>query len=362
MSAGELTILLPLAAACLWLGLFLFMLLDHLVYRGTYGHFLLGLDAIERRTGASSAGVAAVRDHMRRAKTRDLARYLSNAASSRGPAQAAAEAYIERIGLEKVLARAAASRWRGQQVTALYAVSRTSQPAVLPLLETALASRQPVLAYAALDMLDVHGSNGAAEVLLRALDAGVLPASRIATHLEYFPIDLTDLYVAWLDGGAPKSRYWIAYLLGKSRYSERSEAILAALLSDPAADVRKIALASLAALDAPRLREQAPRMLDDPVFFVRTQAARILARFPEPGMVHALARHLGDDNDAVQLAVKRTLVELGPVTLEHLPPAGPLLDPSARETIAQITNTIRSASADSDALRGAGPALESTHA
>lgn len=343
MSVHELAVLLPLAALCLWLTLFLFTLLDHFVYRGTYGHFLLVLDAIERQAGRSEAGATAMAKHMQQARTRYLARYLGNAGSRRGPARLAAEEYVARTDPTTLLARAAAAgpRWSRAQVVALYALSRTGHPGTLTLLEQAIGSRRPVLAYAALDMLDIHGSHDAAELLLRALESGVLPASRIATHLEHFRTDLTELYVAWLGRGHPKSRYWVAYLLGKSSYSERTASILEELLSDSAADVRKIALSALAALQAPRLRTLAVRMLDDPVFFVRTQAARVLAGFPDPAVVHALALRLADEHEAVQLAVKRSLVELGAVTLQHLPRDAALLDTPARARITQITNSIR---------------------
>lgn len=363
MSPAELLVLLPLAALCLWLALFLFTLLDHFIYRGTYGHFLLGLEAIEREAGASEAGVAAMAAHMRQARSRYLARYLRNAGSNRAPARLAAEEYIARTGADTLIARAAESgaRRRATRLVALYALSRTGHPAAIPLLEEALGSERQVLAYAALDMLDIHGSQGAAQVLLRALDAGVLPASRIATHLEHFAIDLTDLYVSWLEGDHPKSRYWVAYLLGKSAYSERTGRILQGLLSDPAADVRKIALASLSALHAPQLSAHAQEMLDDPVFFVRTQAARILAGFPEPQVVHALARRLSDEHDAVQLAVKRSLVGLGAVTLEHLPPGSALMDAPGRATISQITNTIRHAQAAGHAPAGPASHVEVPH-
>lgn len=362
MTPTELVVLLPLAALCLWLTLFLFTLVDHFIYRGTYGHFLIGLDAIERQAGASAAGHAARSAHMRQTKTRYLARYLSLAASPAEPARMAAEEYVRRMGADTLIARAAQARprRRAQQVVALYALSRTRHPGVLPLLERALGSEQPVIAYAALDMLDIHGSQGAAEVLLRGLEQGVLPASRIATHLEHFRIDLSGLYSARLEHDAPKSPYWLAYLLGKTHYSERAEAILARLLSDPAADVRKVALSSLAALHAPGLQGHAERMLEDPVFFVRTQATRILAGFPNPGAVHALARRLADEHDAVQLAAKRSLVELGAVTLEHLPgrAGGEALD----ATVAQITATIRNALAADGVAVASGQAEEAPHA
>lgn len=364
MSLGELAVLLPLVALCLWLTLFLFTLLDHFIYRGTYGHFLLGLDAIERQAGGSDAALAAVARHMREARTRYLARYLRNAASRPMPARIAADEYIARIGVGTLKARAAETRprRRATQLVALYALSRTGDPAALPLLERALASERQVLAYAALDMLDIHGSEGAAEVLLRALESGVLPASRIATHLEHFRVDLTELYVARLQAGHPKSRYWIAYLLGKTPYGGRTGRILEELLSDPAPDVRKMALSTLAAIDAPELQAHAIRMLDDPVFFVRTQAARILARFPVAPVVNALARSLSDEHDAVQLAVKRSLVELGTVTLEHLPSACQAAGGRPDDTIAQITNSILHVQGDVDVASGPMSPAEVSHA
>ena len=345
MSLDELLVLLPLGALCLWLTLFLFTLVDHVVYRGTYGHFLMGVDAIEREGGTSPAAMAAMARHMRTARTRYLARYVRNAGSKRGPARLAAEAYIARMGAERLAERAseAGARRRATRLAALYALTRTGHPAALGRVEQALRSPHPVLAYAALDMLDIMGSREAAEALLDALDAGVLPASRIATHLENFPIDLADVYVPRLGNGQPQSRYWIAYLLGRSAGDGRTTAILEALLSDPAPDVRKAALASLAALGSPGLWAHAERMLDDPVFFVRTQAARLLAGCPQPRVVHALARKLADGHDAVQLAAKRSLVELGALTLEHLPHCTSDLAPAARAAVGQISDTIRNA-------------------
>lgn len=363
MTAGELVILLPLAALVLWLTLFLFTLVDHFIYRGTYGHFLLGLEAIAREAGASAAGRAATSAHMRQAKTRYLARYLSQAVSPADPARMASEEYVRRLGADVLLARAAHARprRRARQVAALYALSRTRHPEVLPLLEGALGSAQPVVAYAALDMLDIHGSQGAAEVLLRALEGGVLPASRIATHLEHFRVDLSPLYVQRLERDAPESPYWLAYLLGKTRYSERADAILASLLSDPAADVRKVALSSLAALHAPALQAHAERMLDDPVFFVRTQAARILAGFPNAEAVRALARRLADEHDAVQLTVKRSLVELGAVALEHLPSASHGMDDAVQATVSQITTSILHAQGIDPAQAARADRMEAAH-
>lgn len=345
MSGGELLILLPLAALFLWLTLFIFTLIDHFVYRGTYGHFLVGLDAIYRRAGTGQAGIAAFTEHMRQAKDRYLASYLAKAASSRIPARIAATTYLERMGVDALLDRAADFRGRrvAPQVTALYALARTGHPDVLPLLERALCSPRPILAYAALDMLDICDSVGAAEVLVRGIEAEILPASRIATHLEHFRTELNPLYVSRLTQGNPKSRYWIAYLLGKSSYSHEADEILASLLSDPEAGVRKIALSSLAALDAPGLQARAESMLEDPVFFVRTQAVRILSLFPNREAVRALAPMLCDDEDAVQLAAKKSLVDMGAVTLQFFDGAAAHPDGRIIDKIAEITSSIRNA-------------------
>lgn len=345
MSAGDLLVLLPLAALLLWLALFLFTLIDHFVYRGTYGHFLMGLDAIERKVGTGESGVAAITGHMRRAKDRYLASYLAKAGSSRIPARIAASTYLDRMGDVAVLERAADFDGRrvAPQVTALYALARTGHADVLPLLERAMGSPRTVLAYAALDMLDICDSVGAAEVLVRGLEAEILPASRIATHLEHFSTELNPLYVSRLTQDNPKSRYWIAYLLGKSTYNGEADELLARLLSDPEAGVRKIALASLAALGAPGLQARAESMLHDPVFFVRTQAVRILALSPNAEAVRALLPMLGDGDDAVQLATKKSLVDMGAVTLRFLAGAAPPPDDGIITMIAEITSSIRNA-------------------
>jgi HEAT repeat protein len=282
---------------------------------------------------------------MRSARTRYLTRYLAKATSTRAPARIAAEVYLERVGEAAVLKRARnfGGRNLARQITALYALARTGHPKVLALLEESLASRRPVLAYAALDMLEICDSIEAAEVLVRSLDSGVLPASRIATQLEHFGTELNALYISRLKQDDPKSRYWIAYLLGKSTYSIEAEEILGGLLSDTEAGVRKIALASLGFLGAPSLRTRAESMTADPVFFVRTQAVRLLAEFTEPEVVRVLVSMLSDSNDAVQLAVKNALVAMGPAILEVLDGAQVGSDETTAANLDEVISSVRSA-------------------
>jgi len=307
-------LLLPLGALGLWLALFLITVVDHCVYQFTYGRFLTRLDDIERDAKHAQLGTSEPCAHMRSTRTRYLARYLAKAGSAEAPARTAAEVYLQRVGEAAVLKRAHDFNGRNltRQITALYALARTGHPDVLPLLEESLASSQSVLAYAALNMLEICDSIESAEVLVRSLDSGVLPASRISTQLEHFGTELNALYISRLKHGDPKSRYWIAYLLGKSSYSLEAEEILSGLLSDSEAGVRKIALASLGFMGAPSLRARAKSMTADPVFFVRTQAVRLLAKFPELQVVRVLVSMLSDSNDAVQLAVKNALVAMGP--------------------------------------------------
>ncbi|GAB3001524.1 hypothetical protein GCM10010960_06870 [Arenimonas maotaiensis] len=309
MNIDALLGLLAIGAFCLWATLLLFTLIDHFVYRGTYGHFLSGLQSLRRRHGAGHDGHVALRAYMQAAKTRYLAAYLARADSDPVPARLAADAYIEREGVEQVLMQAATGR-RRPRVVALYALTRVMHRDVLPLLETALAERHPVLAYAALDMLGLCDSIEAAEALLRALDAGVLPASRISAQLERFRTDLGALLISRLRGGPGRNRYWDAYLLGKGRYGTEADAVLTGLLSDPDAAVRKTALASLAEIGAPDVQRQATGLLSDPVFYVRTQAIRILSGFRNADAVHALAGALADGHDAVRLAAQKALVSI----------------------------------------------------
>ncbi len=311
--------LLAIGAFCLWTTLLLFILIDHFIYRGTYGHFLSGLQSLRRRHGAGHAGHVAMRAFMQAAKTRYLATYLARADSDPIAARLAADAYIEREGVGHMLTQAVTGR-RRPRVVALYALTRVMHRDVLPLLETALAERHPVLAYAALDMLGLCDSVEAAEVLLRALDAGVLPASRISAQLERFRTDLGALHIARLRDGPGKSRYWDAYLLGKGRYGAEADAVLTGLLSDQDAAVRKIALASLAELAAPDAQRQAAGLLNDPVFYVRTQAIRVLSGFRNDDAVRALTGALADGHDAVRLAAQKALVSIKDAALRA--PAG----------------------------------------
>ena len=309
MSTDAFLLLLALGAFCLWATLLLFTLIDYAVYRGTYGHFLSGLDALRRHHGAGYGAYAAFRGHMQAAQTRYLSRYLARADSDPPTARLAAEIYIEREGAEHMLALAADGR-RQQRVTALYALTRVMHRDVRPLLQTALADPHPLLAYAALDMLGLCDDTDAAGILLRAVDAGILPASRISAQLERFRTDLSALHIARLRQGPGKSRYWDAYLLGKGRYSPEAGAVLDELLSDEDAAVRKIALASLAELGAPGARERAAEKLSDPVFYVRTQAVRVLTGFRDPEAVRALSGALADSHEAVRLAAQKALLSI----------------------------------------------------
>lgn len=310
MSIGAFLGLLAIGAFCLWTTLLLYTLIDHFVYRGTYGHFLSGLEPLRRRYGSVHAGHVALRAYMQVAKTRYLANYLARADSDPVVARLAADAYIGREGVDHVLMLARAAGRRRQRIIALYALTRVMHRDVLPLLETALAERHPVLAYAALDMLGLCDSVAAAEALLRALDVGVLPASRISARLERFRTDLGALHIARLRNSTGKSRYWDTYLLGKGRYGPEVDTVLTGLLSDGDAAVRKAALASLAELGAPDVQRQAAGLLADPVFYVRTQAVRILSGYRNPDAVRALAGALADGHDAVRLAAQKALVSM----------------------------------------------------
>lgn len=341
----DLLLLLPLAALCLWLTLFLFTVIDHTVHRLSFGRFLRVLERLQSGAARGPAYTADVVRHMRGAKLRYLATYVSRAGSSREPARIASEVYLDRVGEPVVIHRAANQNGKRlrRRVTALYALARTGHPAVLAPLEQALSSGEPVLAYAALDMLDICDSVESAEVLVRCIEAGVLPASRIATHLEHFRIDLNPLYVARLSGEDSTARYWIAYLLGKSSYSAEAEGVLVDLLSDPEPGVRKIALASLGSLGAPCVQARAQSMLDDPAFFVRTQAVRLLAGFPQRDVIRALVPMLADSNDAVQLAAKKSLVAMGPTGLQYIEGERHRVDQAIGAQLDQVTGSIRNA-------------------
>jgi len=84
-----------------------------------------------------------------------------------------------------------------------------------PLLHAAIRDEDPDVATAAAQALFRIGDQAAAVILVSALRGAAVPASRIATYLDLFPIPIGDLLVPLLRDPQCRTRYWAESLLGR---------------------------------------------------------------------------------------------------------------------------------------------------
>ena len=239
---------------------------------------------------------------------------LAGALASRLVARWGAATYEKRAGST----RAGARRWR--RIIALHILFHADSPNILDLLEQALASSDREIVGAAVSLLGRIADLGAARLLIGALIEGRYPASRIATHLDRFPLRIADELQPLLREPAPALRFWGVTLL--ARYSNERE--VGELASDPDERVRKAVAETLGS--GMGKTEASSRLLagllKDESWIVRAHAARALGDLKRVEYAASIASLLADTQWWVRLAAKETLFALGessvPVLLQQL--------------------------------------------
>jgi HEAT repeat protein len=229
---------------------------------------------------------------------------------------------IERWGLSQMILDAWGQRrrrkWR--RISALFALGHIRAAGSHDLLERALFDPDPDVAGAAAAILHRLGDDRAAVILVSALRGGSLPASRIATHLDQFPIPIHALLRPFLADPKNGTRYWAASLLSRYPGIDGLAGEIALLVDDLDPQVRKAALATLGGMRSTAVIPVVQRSVRDPVAYVRSTAIRSLARY---GMLESIpsrrrtfaaliAPSLADTAWEVRLAAKESLVDLGP--------------------------------------------------
>lgn len=249
------------------------------------------------------------------------------------------------------LARAAMARGRRHtwpRIHALFALAEAAPEDAYDALEVAITDEDVDVALAAATILHRLGDERAAAILAGALRTGEVPASRIAVHLEQFPIAVPGLLLPLLADADPAARYWAASLL--LRHGDGAPdaggivAALAPLADDPHPPVRKAALVTLAALDADTTAAAAQRNLDHEAALVRSAAIRVLAHVgatqpdltKREAIARAIAHALGDGHWDVRAAAKAALVRLGPTTWRAAAAQLESADEFARDGAAEV--------------------------
>jgi HEAT repeat protein len=267
---------------------------------------------------------AAVRDMLSRLPALDVYRMTGNADLPAWVREECGAYALEHVGLDRMLHdakphRGTRRKWR--RISALNALVYARPDSIHALLRVALADADADVASAAASVLQRLGDRRAAEILIGGLRSSRLPASRIAARLERFAIPFDDLLESLLTSQRPEARYWAVTLL-RSHHGYAAPASIVPLVDDPDAAVRKAALLTLAAMQAPDVGRLATWRLSDPAPFVRSAAIHALAqtgeRTPDRGRRSALAGTiaplLADRDWSVRSAAKDALARLGPST------------------------------------------------
>ena len=224
-------------------------------------------------------------------------------------------AYIEERWVpERLLQEATAharSRDLWRRIAALRILFRAKHPSAIALLERALEEADADVASAALSMLGTSTDPAAVDIMIRGLQAGRLPSARIAIHLESSPQRPIEALRRLLHDPEPRVRACAANLVGDYPHVEGLEAELAGLVHDIDPGVRKATIASLGRVSDEAAAEAALTLLEDPVAFVRAQAARTLGDLERDDCAAAVARLLEDKDWWVRAAAKQSLETMG---------------------------------------------------
>ena len=260
-----------------------------------------------------------------------------------GPqAQLVAQTVLARLGREAVERLAAGPthpRLNARRVAAVHLLARARARDLVPLLQRLVDDNEPEVVGASLALLGRIPEPQAAAVLVHALKEGKYTASRIATHLDLFPLPIAAELRPLLHHPDPGVRYWGATLLAR-HHAPGVEDELAALARDSAPLVRKAAVASLAELGGAKAALTARALLHDRVWYVRAHAARALGQTAGVDAAEEIAPLLADREWWVRLAAKESLQALGDEVWAVLVPYLDHEDGFARNGAAEVLQNI----------------------
>jgi len=243
-------------------------------------------------------------------------------------------------------ARGGRRKWR--RISALFTIGHLRVAEAHELLAVAIQDADADVANAAAVILHRLGDRRAAGILVSALGQSALPGSRVATHLEQFPIPIAELLLPLLADSRARARYWGASLLRKYPGVPGLASRLAVLAADPDAKVRKASLGTLGRLPDDVALICATRALNDPVGYVRAAAVRALAghallkndEWRRRAFAARVAMMMADADWNVRLAAKESLFELGPTTWREVAALLESPDAFARNGAAEVLQNL----------------------
>jgi len=292
----------------------------------------------------------AIRRMMSRLSRRELYLMVASTELPPGVSEICAAYATDRVGLDRIADDACvdAERRKWRRIPALFALGKLKAPKAYEVLETAITDPDPDVSNAASVILHRMGDRHAAAILIAALRKGSPPPSRVATHLDQFPLAIHDLIRPVLVDPQPHARQWAASLLARYPDVPGLAVEVAELADDRDPQVRKAALATLGAMTNPVAVPTAQRRLGDPVSYVRSTAIRVLTRHGSVDADEArrqtiaswIAPGLADGTWDVRTAAKESLVQLGPATWRNVAAQLRSPDEFARNSAAEVLQNL----------------------
>jgi HEAT repeat protein len=234
--------------------------------------------------------------------------------------------------------RSPRANWR--RIAALTLLAHQGYSGIVPLLGQALGDSDSEIVGAAVSILGRIPDMKAADLLINALKAGQYPASRVASHIEQFPLPIAHLLRRLLHHPDATVRYWGVTLLARHKQAPGLDAELMTLTSDQAPLVRRAAIASLAQVNVAQAVAAARPMLTDAVWYVRAHAARAIALADDPDLAEDVAPLLADREWWVRTAAKDALQRMGSEVWSTLVPYLDHPDEFARNGAAEVLQNI----------------------
>jgi HEAT repeat protein len=287
-----------------------------------------------------------LRRRLARLPRRAVYRMVADPELPDGVVEICAAHLLERVGVERMMRDAAPKSTRGRKwrrIPALLALARLRTDRVHEVLRTALADDDLDIASAAATALHRLGDGPAASILISSLGRVALPASRIATHLDEFPIPVADALRPLLADPSPEVRYWAVSLLMRYPDSTPWRSAITSLADDPHPPVRKAAMLTLGAVAPESAVVAAERNLTHAVPFVRSTAVRVLAQVAAKASDVArrqtaakLVEALADIDWSVRATAKEGLIRLGPTVWRQVAAGLESQDAFARNGAAEV--------------------------
>jgi HEAT repeat protein len=253
------------------------------------------------------------------------------------PAAAAAAGVLAGRSWSRLTARAAGTGSRDSRLRAFTILVRSGFPDALRLIRAAVAQGDPALTTSLLRIAGELQTELTDSLLLDVLVDGVHPRARTATELEPRAERLHERLTELASDDDPGLRYWAITLL-KSQMRNATVALAAASRAgDDDPNVRAAVAEALGGVSArtaarPILR----RLLQDETFYVRSHAARSVARVNDAALAAKLLPLLADRNWWVRAAAKDSLLQLGDKGLDTARKALSHKDAFARDGALEI--------------------------